>query len=227
MNRLILISIVISFITASACKKENNTTVEDFGYSYYPYQQGSFVEYEVDELIYDDFFEPVKIDTLHYFVREVLDSNFEDNTNRPSVRISRYRREQDTSIWQLTDVWYATKTAKRLEVVEENQRIIKLAFPLRLGNTWDGNALNINNSTNFRVTKLDQQEAINNITLGEIVEVEHYNIQNLIETRYSSERYAKGIGLVFKAFVDLDMEVSGEITSGTKRIMNYKTHGID
>lgn len=227
MSRSTVFLAILFFPLWWGCKKDNNKNRQvDPGYDYYPAQLGSYVEYEVEEVKYDDFFEPVKIDTFRYQLKEVLDSAFEDNSNRPSNRISRYRKDHDTLSWVLTDVWYSTKTEQRLEVIEENQRYIKLAFPLRLYKRWDGNAFNAEEEQSYFLEELGKTEQINGLSMDAVLKVVKQDEKNLIEIKYAEERYARGIGLVYRQETDLNTEISGEISSGRTFTMKIASHGM-
>jgi hypothetical protein len=210
-----LILLLLCFSLFIACnKKDDANTPGDFGDAYYPFSAGSFVEYEIEAFYYDDFFTPVKIDTLHFFCREVLDSSFLDAAQRKSFKVLRYTKEEVDDTYALSDVWYATRTNDRLEIVEENVRFIKLTFPLRFGNVWDGNALNTSPKENYQVGYIGKPEVLNGMPYKEVVQVVHFYEENLIEKRFQEERFAKGIGMIYKKSLDVRTEVGGGIQSG-------------
>ena len=78
-------------------------------------------------------------DTIHYQVKEELDSTFIDDTGNQAYRIERSRRNDTASFWTITDIWYCNLTSSTAEKVEENLRFIKLSFPMFKNKTWAGN----------------------------------------------------------------------------------------
>jgi hypothetical protein len=186
------------------------------------------VEYEIYGFEYDDFFTPVKVDTIHYFLKEVIDSTFYDAELRPSFKILRYQRAaNDTAVYQLSDVWYATKSAQRLEVVEENLRLIKLIFPVRFGAFWNGNALNTEPEQTYRLGYVNKPEMLSGMNFSSVVQVVQAYEENLIEKQFQEERYAKGVGLIYKKVLDVKTEVSGEVRSGIDVSWKAIAYGVE
>lgn len=62
----------------------------------FPTEVGRYVVHQVDSISYNDFFTPVKIDTAHFQLKEVIESVFTDNEGHESERIERYVRYADT-----------------------------------------------------------------------------------------------------------------------------------
>ena len=122
-----------------ACKKEKKAEAVDLGYTYFPTEIGQYVIYQVDSISYNDFFNPVKIDTTHFQLKELVQSHFTDNEGRESDRLERYVRKNDSLPWVLRDVWYQTRTSTKAEKVEENVRFVKLIFPVEVNQKWNGN----------------------------------------------------------------------------------------
>ncbi|MGD1844835.1 MAG: hypothetical protein ACFB10_05520 [Salibacteraceae bacterium] len=125
---------------AIACKDKSGEP-EDLGYDYFPVETGHWVEYKVDSIVYDPFNQ--SIDTFQFFLREEIAGEFQDLEGRSTLRIERFKRENDTLAWRLIDVWTANRTSTTAERVEENERIVKLSFPVRLNQQWNGNAFNL------------------------------------------------------------------------------------
>jgi len=140
MKNLLLQTLVVIVLLFAACKKDKAVETVDIGYNYFPTEVGRYVVYQVDSISYDDFFTPVKIDTAHFQLKEVIESVFTDNEGRASERIERYVRYADTLPWSLRDVWYQTRSTTKAEKVEENVRFIKLTFPTQNNQKWNGNA---------------------------------------------------------------------------------------
>lgn len=203
----------ITFITFFySCNKDNIISNVDFKYNYFPVQTGNWIEYEVDSITYDDFFDPIKIDTVSYFLKEEIGESFLDNENRESYKIEVYRREADTLSWQLVNIQSVVKIDKQLERVEDNLRFIKLIFPVTLNREWAGNAYfdyTDNNSCNFlgdwkyQYISIDKADTYNGLYFDSTLTVLQVDDENLLCKNYSQEIYAKNIGLVYKKLLRL------------------------
>lgn len=190
------------------CAAEVVTPIE-MGYEYQKLKIGEYRIYEVDSITVDDFFDPPQIDTVSYLVREEVTDTFYDNEQRLSYRLERSKKfKQDTlsydSIaWTLKDVWYATLTNRRYEKVEENVRFVRLNFPIEPGRTWDGNALNTEESWEYEYIDVDVPLTIGALSFDSTCYVLHANDTNLIERRFAYEIYGKNVGLIKKELKDV------------------------
>ena len=163
--RQIIILLFLLVVIASgifSCKKDGK--VPNMGYNYFPDKQGMYVVYDVDSFYYDDFNDVV--DTTKFLLKEKIESIYTDNQGRPTIRLERYVKYYDTLVpyssmpWTLRDIWAENKTASTTEKVEENQRYIKLAFPVKEAQTWDGNAQNNLGADNYSYYFYDQARNI-------------------------------------------------------------------
>ncbi len=196
---LVLLAISAGLIT---CKKKD-TPAPDLGYNYFPGKIGSYITYEIDSFVQD---EDLPFDTLYkYQVKEVLQSTFVDNTGRPSIRIERYKKKFNDTIpysalpWLLSDVWYATKTSTGLEKVEEDVRYLRLIFPVSDDEEdWNGNVFNVFEEWPYNYSSHGVAEIVNGFSFDSVLTIEQINTTNFVETKYGLEKYAAGIGLVYK-----------------------------
>lgn len=209
----------VFLLTFYACKKEKEKSSVDLGYSYFPNEIGRYVIYQVDSTSYNDFFTPVKIETVHFQIKEIIESHFTDNEGRESERIERYMRNNDSLPWVLRDVWYQTRTAVSAEKVEENVRFVKLTFPVEINHKWNGNAFNSIGKYEYEYKSVDAQKTVNGHTFDSTLIVNQILDSNLIEKKYQVEMYAKNIGMIYKRFVDVqDKSISIEPKPLSERI---------
>ncbi|HRH02767.1 MAG TPA: hypothetical protein PLN13_06600 [Bacteroidia bacterium] len=230
-NKLLLTLVYIALIV-TACKKDKAVEAVDIGYNYFPVEVGRYVVYQVDSISYNDFFTPVKIDTAHFQLKEVIESVFTDNEGRESERIERYVRYADTLPWSLRDVWYQTRSTTKAEKVEENVRFIRLTFPTRNNQKWNGNALNTIGTYSYEYKSVDTKKTVNGNVFDSTLTVNQILDSNLIEKKYQVEIYAKNVGMIYKRFVDVQDKgitiepgpLSNRIDAGTDytyRIIEY------
>jgi hypothetical protein len=199
----VVLFLLAGMVWIVSCKKQEPETV-DLGLNYFPDRVGSYVELEVDSMVQDD---NLPFDsTYKYRLKIVVAGTFTDNSGRPSLRIERFRKKFNPNIpyaqmsWVLSDVWYATRTLTGLEQVEENVKFHKLVFPPRKSETWNGNAYNVFEAWPYKYKTVHVRETINNFSFDSVITVQQINQENIVEHKFSIEKYAKGIGLVYKEY---------------------------
>lgn len=204
-----------------SCKKDNSNP--ELNLDYFGLQKGAFVEYQVTEISHD-IDALIQHDTLTYQLRTVIGDTFIDNQGRIANKFLRYKRMNLLENWQLTDVWTTILDDNRAELVEENQRIIKLVFPPSKGKDWNPNAFNNLNAEEFYYAQIHNPYLNFDSTLF----VEQDDFFSLVDRRKKHEVYAKGVGLVHKYFKDL--KISGFDTSnvqfGKELYYDYLNHGV-
>ncbi|MBS1647559.1 MAG: hypothetical protein JST67_09490 [Bacteroidetes bacterium] len=224
---LSLIAFCLGFILS--CKKDVVATPPDLGYNYYPGTIKSYIIYDVDSIIYRQ----VQGDTLsfHFQIKEVMDSLITDNQNRPTIKIIRYKRQYSSPNWILQRVWVANKNTTDVEVVEENIRYTKLAFPAGAGKQWNGLAWADSTPVqNYIYANYDVPLTLNGNYFSKSLTVNQLYAGNKLYYQNFYEQYARGVGLICKYQVSytypntfpLD---SGKIIGGKYYVMNINSYG--
>lgn len=191
-----------------ACKKDKEVVKIDLGYNYYPVDSGFWRIYDVDSIVADDF----NGDTLEfeYQIKELIASEYIDSDGQKSIRLERYYRKNSSDSWKIKDVWSVRRASNNLQIVEENNRIVKLIFPTKEDEEWNGNAQNNIGEQTFELVSVDVKDTINSVLLDSVCTVLELDNINVIEEQYFEEKYARNIGLVEKRFSDIDKQkVSG------------------
>ena len=199
----ILISVLYLFTIFITCRKDQSTKI-DMGYNYFPVDVGRWVIYDVDSIIHNNF--TSTIDTFHFQIKEIIAGMFVDNEGRNTLRLERWKKENDTIDWRLQDVWYENLLDTKAEKVEENIRYIKLVFPVKEGKSWDGNAYNTLGTWNYTYTDVDVPLIINNNTFDSTLTVLQLDNPLLISYEHSEEQYARGVGMIYKQYTFLDYQ---------------------
>lgn len=196
-----------------SCKKGESDFTPEYKYDYFPVDTGFYVIYDVDSITFDNNFNPPLSDTNSYQIREYYESVFIDNQGREATRIERYSRKDSTQSWRIKNAWYAVLNQTSAERVEENLRFIKLVFPPANDETWDGNKfLNITSDISYyedweyEMSEVGNSYSINGLSFDETLLVSHIDEENLIEKTFSTERYARGVGLIEKEFLHLEKQ---------------------
>ena len=198
------IFLLLLFLTViSSCKKDIDIVEPvNFGYSYFPGDIGRYAIYEVDSIAFDDIAHPP--DTTRYLLKELIASTFLDNAGRQTLRMERYYKMYNPFIpydlipWLGPRVWSANKTTTTVEKVEENIRYIKLVFPPSKGKEWNGNAYNTLGQKDYEILSSDQAEMVNGSSFDSVVTVLQSEQKDFIRYIYEVEKYARGVGLVYK-----------------------------
>jgi hypothetical protein len=217
MRKLLFLSAAFIVLLATACSKK--TEVLDLGNigDYNLQQPGKVIVYKLDSLLYINFGQ--KDTVVSYFIKDSVMAKITDNLGRPAYRIFRYIRKAATDAWQSNNTFMTVPSDNSVEYVENNQRYLKLKQPLRDGYSWKGNTYIDTYSLNSEFKYLDDWDYVyenidatitisgisvpNTITvnqrdevIGNITDLNSYSEKNL-----GIEKYAKGIGLVYRNFL--------------------------
>ena len=227
-------AIIVLFFS---CKKDATIAPPDLGYNYYPGIIKSYIIYDVDSIVYNQ----VKGDTLKFKfqIKEVMDSLITDNENRPTIKLIRYRKNYSPMVaysvmtWTLQDVWVANITKTDVEVVEENLRYTKLAFPAKLAATWNGTAHIDTTEQDYSYTSFDNPLTLNGNPFSKTLTVLQHLDTNALYYQNYYEQYARGVGLIYKQIVNYNYKQDsqgahrGVIIGGLYYIMTVNTYGIE
>lgn len=197
LKQLILFFLLAALLLFSgSCKKDKLDLNLNVGYSYFPVEEGHWLIYDVESIVKDGF--SGQIDSAFYQVLEVIDSTFLDNQGRPTQRIERYKRNTAADPWVIHKVFTATRTATTAERVEDNIRFVKLIFPVKINSKWDGNSMNVLDSTPYEYTGVHQSYTIGTLSFDSVLTV--LQIEEDFFTYYlrSEEKYASSIGKILK-----------------------------
>jgi hypothetical protein len=202
--------IIALALSVFSCKKEQ--VAQDFHYGYYDLTPGRYIDYSVMEIIHDEN-QLIEHDTLRYELRTLIGDTVIDNEGRIARKYLRFKRNNNSLPWVQTDVWTTIVVDNRAELVEENQRLIKLVFAPTASKQWNTNAFNMNPVLNVFYSDIHKSKTIGAFTFDStlVVEIEE-NETNAIQYKRKYETYAKGIGLVGKYFKDLSI-VNFDVTN--------------
>jgi hypothetical protein len=226
-----------------SCKKDKVIPPPDLGYDYYPAKIKSYVVYDVDSIVYHQLGQSGGgSDTARFKfqIKEVMDTLITDNQNRPTVKIIRYKKKYNAAVpysamtWTLQDVWVANKTATDVEVVEENIRYTKLAFPASLSASWNSTAHADTVEVDYQYTAFDAAATLNGNSFSK-------TLTATLKTPNSSaisfqnyyEQYARGVGLICKHIEDYQYSQAGGfahpgvIASGVYYVMTVNSYGTE
>jgi hypothetical protein len=208
--------IVLFFIfTFCACKK-TETFVSPSLNDYFPLQTGKYISYQLDSLVYLSF--GTRDTIISYQVKYQVDSLITDNLGRPAYRVLRFIRKNQQNTWRPEATLLAIATEKNIELIENNLRFVKLQLPIVNNFSWLGNSYIDTYSGNSPFRYLDAWEYTYS-NIGDTATIGNQFLQNTLtvnqrdeevgqvtdpqsysEINYAQEKYAKGIGMVYKKF---------------------------
>jgi hypothetical protein len=208
-----------------ACKDSESI---DFGYDYFPLEEGRFVEYKVREVFHDVNVNP-QHDTTKYRLKTIIGEEVLDNTGRPVRKFFQFKYDLQTGGVLDQRVWTTVLDGGRGEVVEENQRLIKLIFAVKDGEEWNVNAFNDSPEKTVFYSKVNEPLTINSFSFEETVKVNYDDFFSLVDYRKKYEVYAKGIGLVERSFKDFTIQNfdTTDIRKGTEVYYQLLNYGLE
>ncbi|MDA7803110.1 hypothetical protein N8987_00855 [Crocinitomix sp.] len=202
MKNILLIGLLL--ILFASCKKAIPTSI-NYGYDYFPTQVGLYKIFDVVDVFHDVALDP-QHDTSIYQIKEVIFENLIDNEGDTIQRIKRYYRESDTLDWVIKDIWTQKRTATTAEVVEENDRFIKMVFAIAYDRVWNGNALNNEVALDYYYENIYEPYTIPGFEFESTVQVEKENFTSFIDYRRQYDVYAKDIGRVKSVYKILEID---------------------
>jgi hypothetical protein len=205
--------IIVLIVMVVSCKKDNSQKI-NFGYQYFPVNEGHYNVYDVKSIIHDD---AVSLhDTTILQIKEVIGEAFTDEEGETALKLYRYKRNTSQDNWMINDVWVVKRTNETAEVVEENIRYIKMGFAISYQQYWDGNALNNKTKEECYYSNIAEPFTVDNLTVYDSTAiVEHQNNLNYIEYQRHYEVYAANVGKIYS--VDKDYTIfNGDTLSPDK-----------
>jgi hypothetical protein len=204
--------IILFFVVALSCKKDNSLPEKlDLGYDYFPVKIGQSLIYDVDSIAY---LQPSGDTIIKKFrIKESIESIYKDNQNRDTYKLVRYKKNYQVGVsyeqmnWILQDVWSVNLTSKTAEVYEENQRFIKLVFPVEKNISWNGNAQNNIGEWKYIYTEVHQALALNGLQYDSTLTVTQKKESTAIYYKNYTEQFAKGVGMIYKEVSDYKFKV--------------------
>src|ERR1017187_2571577 len=223
-----IIGVYIILVSLTSCNRDtpNPSTNDIAGYRYFPIDTGHWVIYDVDSISINSINQSI-YDTFSYRLKEYIPSTFINNSGNLAERIERYVWDNSLQVWNIDNVWTSNVHPQDAEKVEDNIRYIKLSFPVSLNATWNGNALNsFYPAWNYTYTSINQPLTIGSLSFDSTITVLQIDSVNLINNYYGIEKYATGVGMIYKEFKIINYNISGSniTNSGFDLKMNIEAY---
>jgi hypothetical protein len=220
--KILGLTCLIAGLGLGGCKRETELFEMPL-YDHSPLDSGKYLIYSLDTVLYNDFSQTV--DTHSYQLKVQYGRRELDATGKLFTRVEHYLRTDSSQNWVLSRVFAAQNDSEKYYTIENNQRIIRLAYPIQKNTTWDG-LVHIRRDTSidisgvggaiafykdwedFKYTNTDVPATIGGRSYTSVSTVLQVDEINRIERRYVIEQYAKGVGLVHKEMLILDTQCS-------------------
>lgn len=212
----LFVPVAMALLSLNACEDKFDTLDTASISDYNPLAVGKYITYQLDSTVFTNF--GTNLEVHSYQVKHLVEAEITDNLGRPSYRIVRFIRNSPTGTWMADNTFMTTNTGSGLEFVENNLRYIKLRTPFRDFYSWKGNTYIDTYSLNSDFQYMDDWDytydsvgaplSIGSFNFDNAVKVDHIdevagspdNPSAYYQINYSSEKYAKGLGLVYRNF---------------------------
>ncbi|CAA9228249.1 MAG: hypothetical protein AVDCRST_MAG95-870 [uncultured Adhaeribacter sp.] len=236
--------ILLAGLLLNGCTDEISPTPDALGSKYYPLRVGAYWIYQVTETRYKNQPATTPGDSVAYFIKEQIDTIYQDLTGQDTYQYTRSRRNMLTDDWGSDTMFAVNKSATDVRVQRNNRRQVTFIFPVSNGRKWNPDIFNTNSQVFnkpeekfYYFGEVGQPFSVNDTTYQNTVKVIQQQIENAIERQNQFEIYAYGVGRVFKQFLRFDycsdpdrqngcQVGQGYIITGLKRtekLINYGT----
>ncbi|PHR26856.1 MAG: hypothetical protein COA38_14035 [Fluviicola sp.] len=220
---------LLILILSAALFSCDKNPVPEFHHEYFGMEKGRYVVYDVIEISHDDNLN--QHDTLIYQLKTYWADTFVDNQGRTAREFKRSVRLTENDPWILQDLWTGLIDGIRAELIEENQRVVKLVFAPTQNKNWDANAYNQYSEQNCFYRDIHSDTLIDNVTFDPTLVVEQEQFNSIIDSVHRYEMYAKDIGLIIKYERDLHYQINAQsqlyLNEGTECYYRFVSTGIE
>jgi len=215
--------LLLTVLALSSCKRNDQVDPVDFGYDYLPLLRGSWIEYDVDSIVYDEF--NARVDTFSFIQRDECVEAYKDLEGRTTFRFERFKRTSDTGAMKYVATYTRLIQGVRAELFENNVRTVPLVFPPKEGEDWDANAFNALGAQDYSYDYVDKTDTFNFVPFDNTLRVIQLNdTDNFIIKQFAEERYTRGVGLVYKRWFDIETQFG--IDSGLQWVQQIRDFSL-
>ncbi len=211
-----------------SCKKQNDPTDFDTGYSYYPISEGDYSIYNVVDTI----FEGVGAYSVDkYQIKEEVHAPITVNDEVRYQLYLYYKNEGEEWKSYPDSVWTVFNSNGRIVKVENNVRYVKLVFPFEVGKKWDGNISDPSSDPldYYQMKNVRRPYTYDSFHYNSTVSVILFDNRSALDDNYGIEVFAQDKGLVYKEVkryrYDQSNLIAKRVEFGNHSIQKLQVHG--
>jgi len=230
--RVLLLGTLVMVLGFVQCSKPDTDSIAyRYDYNYFPVDSGNWRVYKVVQITVDSISN--LYDTLKYELKEINSGYYTDAANDSMIKIDRFIRATSDQLWSPVSIWTAGIIDHKAIQIENNNKFVKINFPVSLNKTWDGDAFNRLDTLKqyqYTITSVDEPEVINSNAFDLVLVVTQKNDLSAVDELFFEERYAYGVGLVEKTQIDIYSEydprpIEQRVTKGTFYYQKISSYG--
>jgi hypothetical protein len=225
--------LILPFLTGIliiACDSSDDETSPGTGTAYFPLKKGSYLVYDVSEIIYT-----LSVpETLQYQLKVAMVDKFLNTEGDSTFVIHRSKRNTEADAWTYQDTWSARKNTQEVIMNEGNISYVKLKLPVQKDLEWDGNDYNTLGEDEYTLEELNVSKSYNEQTFADCITVnQNDNDDFIVYLDQRKEVYAKDIGLVYRETTQLHYCTQDnclgqqKVESGTIYQQTIATYGVE
>lgn len=211
----LVILVLFPFVLLSCVKNETEKVNLNSDENFFPLKIGQVRVYQVDSIL---FRQGKLLDSTVSYVKEEITKLVKDTLGEEFIVLKSYRKKL-TDTWQPLASYTARLYQNKAIRNEGNINIIPLVFPISSQLTWNGLAfLNEDQEFNvagesvqvfqgwesFKINDLPKAEKVGAFNFDQVLTVLQSDEEDIINKRYSLEKYVSGVGLAFRTMIILD-----------------------
>jgi hypothetical protein len=220
MKKYLLVIVVMAFFFS--CKKSETLNSPDI-HDYYSLAVGKWISYDMDSTVYINFGRDIAVH--HYQAMDSIDAEVTDNLGRRALRVLRFIRTDASQAWTPNNTFMIVPTYSTIELIENNLRFQKLKMPVTQDFSWKGNSyIDVSVFSDVRYLEdwdysydsINYPLVLGTNTIDSTIKVfqrDEYLGGDVndpatlyAEKNFSEEKYAKGIGLVYREFMHFEFQ---------------------
>lgn len=233
-NIFAIFCLSIIFLLTS-CKKKVDSFSSASLKDYYPLEVGKYITYDLDSTVYTNFGQTEK--DIKYQVQDRVDAQITDNNGAIAYRILRFIRQDSTLEWSSDNTFMVVPAENSVDLVENNLRFQKLKLPINNGFSWKGNsylptdpyplfdfASAFSEDWDYTYDSVNVPLTLGSLTFDNTIKVQQQDESlgedpgdpntKYAERTYAFEKYAKGVGLIYKEFLHWEYQGSSQSYTG-------------
>lgn len=228
--------LIVAIILLPACENDREQVRPPEPYiqhrDYAFLEKGLRLTYQLDSIVYNNFNNT--IDTTSYRVVHKFKEKLTDSGDIEQYLIKRKVFKPNGEF--LGAALYRSRlTSNEYQVFINNQRDLRLKFPLSANASWNGNAYNNLDSQIYKVKAIHESATVLGNSYDSTLLVQEKYEENLIRLNAQKTRYAKDVGRIYHEKVNLRFrgdsippeDIPWEVKANSGSIVRYRLKKLE